>query len=152
MNKKQRQSLIIEIIENESINNQEGLKLRLENEGLDVSQSSLSRDLAELGAQRMRKPDGSFAYVIPDERPAATNLTEFTRRFQNSVNGLKKAGQLIMVFTPPGEAQFIGRLLDEFKPDGLIGTLAGDDAVLCVTENATKAAKMEKNLKRILNA
>jgi transcriptional regulator of arginine metabolism len=119
--------------------------------GVEVSQSSLSRDLKELGVSRERTPDGIFAYVLPESRPAATSEEVFRRRFRTSVTGVRRAAFVLLVFSPPGEAQMVGRLLDTTRLPGLMGTVAGDDTVICIAEDEKHARALERRFQELIN-
>ncbi|MCU0722405.1 MAG: hypothetical protein MUC63_02105, partial [Planctomycetes bacterium] len=111
MERGQRLSAIAGILATESVGDQEALRRRLKGAGVRVSQASLSRDLQALGAQRMRRVDGTFAYALPRPRPSATSAEAFRQRFATSVTGVRRAAFVLLLFTPPGEAQLAGRLV-----------------------------------------
>ena len=150
MSKQTRHAAIIDILGRQSVESQERLRALLANHGFSVSQSSLSRDLKELGVHRQRTANGLFAYVAPTERPPATSEETFRLRFRTSVTGIRRVEFMILVFTPPGEAQMIGRLLDSASPTGLVGTVAGDDTVICIAGSKNEARAMETRLTGML--
>jgi transcriptional regulator of arginine metabolism len=149
--KKKRIALLEKVLASESVGDQETLRKRLARAGWKVSQASLSRDLKALGAQRVRTPGGDYAYVLPAAPPAAATAEAFRRRFATSVKGVRRSSVLVLLFTPPGEAQIIGRLLDESPPPSLLGTIAGDDTILAVAASETAAKKLEKKFKEMLS-
>jgi len=142
--------LITKILHQKTVSNQNTLQAALKKSGVDTSQASLSRDLKELGVHRVRATDGRFYYSLPAEKPSATSEEIFRRRFSTSAIGVRRAQVIVIVLTPPGEAQLVGRLLDQNSPPELLGTLAGDDTILCVAKNETSAKKLEKKFKEIL--
>lgn len=144
MEKKKRLSILRKILTKETVSDQQVLIQRLAQAGIHVSQSSLSRDLRELGVHRFRRDGGTFAYVLPETRPAAHSWNVFTKRFTDSVTGVKRSSFIVMVFTPPGEASLVGRLLDSSDLTGLLGTVAGDDSIICIADNEKNAKKLEK--------
>ena len=150
MEKKKRLSILRTILEKEAISDQQALIQRLDHAGVNASQPSLSRDLRELGAQRLRRENGLFCYVLPEARPAAYSSEVFNKRFANSVTGIKRSGFIVLVFAPPGEASLVGRLLDTSSLPGLSGTVAGDDTIICIADNEKDAKKLEKKLKEIV--
>ena len=83
-------------------------------------------------------------------RGIATSEETFRLRFRTSVTGVRRVEFVVLVFTPPGEAQLIGRLLDSASLDGLAGTLAGDDTVICVAGSASEARALESRLTQML--
>lgn len=147
MNKKQRLALIAGILESKKVSGQENLRDHLERKGLSISQSSLSRDLKALGVHKVRLADGAVAYALPDAPPSASSKEIFRRRFATSVTGVRRSNVIVLLLTPPGEAQLVGRLLDQAPPTGLLGTVAGDDTVLCVASNPKSAIALEKKFK-----
>lgn len=150
MEKKRRLQLIAKILQERTVSNQSALKAALKKGGVKVSQASLSRDLRELGVHRVRTADGRFCYSLPAEKPSATTEEVFQRRFATSAIGVRRSQVIVLVFTPPGEAQLVGRLLDQSPPPELLGTVAGDDTILCVAKNEASAKKLEKKFKEIL--
>jgi transcriptional regulator of arginine metabolism len=148
--KKNRLAVIEKILTKEKVQSQESLKARLVEAGFAVSQSSLSRYLRELGAMRFRRPDDSYAYTIPETKPAASSAAVFERRFASAVTGMRRSGFVVLVFTSPGEAQIVGILLDKLAPAGLLGNVAGDDTIICITKDARSAKALEKKLKKII--
>jgi transcriptional regulator of arginine metabolism len=148
--RKKRLSLVAALISSARIAGQEELAAALLRKGLSVSQASLSRDLRDLGAVKVRSPEGSLVYALPDERPAAATTEHFARRFATSATGVRRSGFVLLVFTPPGEASLAGRLLDQASLPGLLGSVAGDDTIVCVCESAKSAMKLEKKLLEII--
>ena len=151
MRKRNRLDAILDILAHQPVDGQAKLQALLAEQGFEVSQSSLSRDLKELGVQRQRTAEGLFAYVAPADRPPATSEDTFRLRFRTSVTGIRRVEFVVLVFTPPGEAQLVGRLLDSASLRGLAGTLAGDDTVICIAASATAARAVEKRFNSMLN-
>ncbi len=150
MSRHARLDAIFEILGNQPVDGQEKLRALLAKRGYPVSQSSLSRDLKDLGVQRQRTAEGLFAYVVPIEKPPATSEGSFRLRFRTSVTGIRRVEFVVLVFTPPGEAQLVGRLLDSASLDGLAGTLAGDDTVICIAASSSEARSLATRLTEML--
>lgn len=150
MSKQARISAIVEILARQPVDGQQKLQEILGDEGFSVSQSTLSRDLKELGVQRQRTSEGLFAYVVPSEKPPATSEETFRLRFRTSVTGIRRVEFVVLVSTPPGEAQLVGRLLDSASLPGLVGTVAGDDTVICIAGSAPKARSVEARMTEML--
>jgi transcriptional regulator of arginine metabolism len=151
MSKDARLAAIIDILGRRPVGGQQQLRVLLAERGFSVSQSSLSRDLKELGVQRQRTAEGLFAYVVPADRPPATSEETFRLRFRTSVTGIRRVEFIVLVFTPPGEAQLIGRLLDSASLPGLAGTLAGDDTVICIAAGKKGARDLESRFTDLLD-
>lgn len=150
MSKHDRISAIIDILGRQPVDGQQKLQEMLADDGFPVSQSTLSRDLKGLGVQRQRTPEGLFAYVVPTDKPPATSEETFRLRFRTSVTGIRRVEFVILVVTPPGEAQLVGRLLDSASFPGLAGTVAGDDTVICIAGSASKARSLEARMTAML--
>lgn len=150
MSKRDRISAIVDILGHQPVDGQEKLQALLADDGFPVSQSTLSRDLKDLGVLRQRTTDGRFAYVVPAEKPPATSEDTFRLRFRTSVTGIRRVEFVVLVVTPPGEAQLVGRLLDSASLPGLAGTVAGDDTVICIAESASKARSLEARMTAML--
>jgi transcriptional regulator of arginine metabolism len=103
---------------------------RLAEQGIEVTQATVSRDLREVGAVREREPDGSTRYRIADAAPSAGG--GLVRTLDEYAVRITPTGGLVVVATLPGAAHVVGRAIDEAGIDGVVGTVAGDDTVLVV--------------------
>lgn len=132
-----RRERIAELISANIIHSQAELADLLEREGVVVAQATLSRDLDEIGAIKVRDADGFLAYGLPDGDGhgdlAAHRLDERIAEFLLSV---ERSGDLVIVRTPPGGAQLLASSFDRFaavaEPTHIVGTVAGDDTILLV--------------------
>ena len=150
MDKRTRQARITEILAKKALPDQRAALAALRRAGISLSQASLSRDLREIGAVRTRGIDGSYRYTVPTDRPAATSSAVFRRRFHASVTGVRRSGFVVLLSTPPGEAQLVGRLLDQAGLPGLLGNVSGDDTVLCVVQDPKGARALERKFKEMM--
>ncbi len=138
----QRRAVIEEILHAEAIHSQSDLVERLTERGFAVTQSSVSRDLQEIGAVRIEG-----RYVTPDRlrasRPAAAELAEVV----GFVVGVAAAGpNLLVVRTPPGIAALVALALDHAAWPEVVGTVAGDDTFLVATAGRRQQARVEAKL------
>lgn len=135
-----RHARIVAIVRSQPIHSQTELARLLADEGLGVTQATLSRDLEELGAAKVRGTDGSpAAYMIPADgegplRPAEAPPARLIRLLEELLTSAESSGNLVVLRTPPGAAQFLASALDRSGLPQLIGTIAGDDTILCVTK------------------
>jgi transcriptional regulator of arginine metabolism len=113
--------------------------------GHDVTQATVSRDLREIGATKVRV-GGKFLYRLPDEIPRspggdlmARNLTSTLEEFAVDV---RAAGNLVILSTAPGHASAVARAIDLADLDDVVGTVAGDDTIFVATPNAANAAAL----------
>ncbi len=115
MNKKYRQAALIDIVGSRMLWNQRELREELKKHGIETTQSSISRDLIELGITKVR---GAYRLPVPSFEAAKIG----------AILGLETAGDhLIVVKTPPGQASMVALALDREKIPGIVGTVAGDD-------------------------
>jgi len=134
-----RLARIVALIRDREVRSQTELADLLSAEGLAVTQATLSRDLEELGAVKVRGTDGSAAvYVIPEEgrgplRSAEQAPERLRRLLRELLTGADASGNLVVLRTPPGAAQFLASAFDRSGLPAVIGTIAGDDTVLVIT-------------------
>lgn len=133
-----RRSRIEQIISRSTITSQEQLRTALAQEGLEVTQATLSRDLADLGAVKRADAHGVMAYTVPDsargtngERPDH----RLGRMLADVLVSADHSGNIVVLRTPPGAAQYLASAVDAGGWDSIIGTVAGDDTVLLVTKD-----------------
>lgn len=137
--KSARQSRIVALIEHDVIRSQTELAGKLAAEGLAVSQGTLSKDLLELGAVRVRTSTGEFAYALlaadhaGGHQAAQVRLARLCGELLLSAEG---SANLTVLRTPPGAAQFFASAIDKAGWDAVLGTIAGDDTVVIVTRVA----------------
>jgi transcriptional regulator of arginine metabolism len=132
--KTQRHAAILRIVRAQTVASQERLRELLKAEGFDVTQATLSRDIRELGLAKVAAPDGGSHYAPPPEGGVALrpHLEQLLPRMLVAVDGV---GPLLVVKTPPGGAQALGLAIDGAGWTEVIGTIAGDDAVLVITRS-----------------
>lgn len=138
MSKVQRQQAIVRLVGQHQVTNQPQLVDLLAGEGIVATQATVSRDLDDLGAMKVRVPGGESAYAIPDFEPARLAPHDQLRRVMGEwVAEVEHSGNLVVVRTPPGCAHVVASALDRSGMAELLGTVAGDDTLMCVaTEDA----------------
>ena len=133
--KNQRQHRIAKLLEGQVVSNQTQLVELLATEGIEATQTTVSRDLEELGALKVRVPGGEGAYALPELPTQQIAPSDHLRRVLGEwVVELGRSGNLIILRTPPGCAHVVGSALDRSGWPGLLGTVAGDDTVLAVAD------------------
>jgi transcriptional regulator of arginine metabolism len=133
--KVQRQQLIARLIAKKPITSQPQLLELLADEGVTATQATVSRDLEDLGAVKVRVPGGETVYAIPEYEPARVAPQDHLRRVMGEwVAEAKCSGNLVVLRTPPGCAHVVASALDRSSLPGLIGTVAGDDTLVCVAD------------------
>jgi len=136
-----RLARIVALIRDRVVRSQTELAELLAAEGLAVTQATLSRDLEELGAVKVRGTDGSAAvYVVPEEgtgplRTAEQAPERLRRLLRELLTGADASGNLVVLRTPPGAAQFLASAFDRSGLPQVVGTIAGDDTILLVARD-----------------
>jgi transcriptional regulator of arginine metabolism len=145
-----RQARIVELIGGHVVASQTQLGRLLADAGVAVTQATLSRDLEELGAVKVRTAAG-MAYAVPEQNaprggtPQAVDA-RLARLLEELVVSAEAAGDLVVLRTPPGGAHFLGSALDRAGLPEVAGTLAGDDTVLLVTRAAAPPSAAARTL------
>ena len=140
--KPQRQHRIARLLADHAVTSQAHLVDLLAADGVSATQATVSRDLEDLGAIKVRVAGGESAYAIP-ELPANQRAPEdhLRRVFSDWVVEVAHSGNLVILRTPPGSAHVVASALDRSGLAGVLGTVAGDDTLLVVvTEDAGGAA------------
>ncbi len=133
LGKTQRQHLVARMIESQVVANQQALVDLLAADGVIATQATVSRDLEDLGAIKVRMPGGESAYAIPalpkEQRAPEDHLR---RVFGDWVVEVAASDNLVVIRTPPGSAHVVASALDRSGLAGILGTVAGDDTILIV--------------------
>jgi len=146
-----RHARIAELITAGPVTSQTQLAKLLAESGVEVTQATLSRDLDELGAVKLRGSDGAPAsYVLPPEnaplRPAQSAPARLTRLLADLLTSAEGSANLAVLRTPPGAAQFLASGLDKVGLPGVLGTIAGDDTLLVVSRAPDGGAALAEHL------
>ena len=140
-----RHRRIVELLGRNNVRSQPELARLLAADGLVVTQATLSRDLDELGAVKVRSGEGDLVYAVPgeggDRTPrAASHRAALDSRLLRTLNDLlvsaDASGSLAVLRTPPGGANLLASALDAAALPDVLGTVAGDDTVLVVSRQA----------------
>lgn len=145
--KQQRQQMIVKIIASHNVSSQPELQKLLARNQVDATQATISRDLEELGAVKVRVAGGEPKYAIPEFEPQRVAPSDQLRRVVGEwVAEVTHSGNLVVVRTPPGCAHVVASALDRGGMKGLIGTVAGDDTVLCVASEQVGGRRLASQL------
>ncbi|MEV6244465.1 arginine repressor [Lentzea sp. NPDC051838] len=151
MTRTARQGRIVEMVSQLVIRSQSELAKLLAAEGIDVTQATLSRDLDELGAVKLRGPDGGAPiYVIPEDGSPVRGVQGGTTRLARVLGELlvstDSSANLAVLRTPPGAAQFLASALDRAALHEVVGTIAGDDTILVVAREPMTGAELAERI------
>lgn len=140
-----RHRLIAELIDAQPVHSQAHLAELLDARGVVVTQATLSRDLLDLGAVKVRT-DGVAAYALPSAGATGASQPDAARRLTRTLRellvGADSSGHLVVLRTPPGAAHYLASALDQARLDGVLGSVAGDDTILVVARDADRATAL----------
>ena len=143
MSKAARHAKIITLLEQREVRSQNELAELLADEGVQVTQGTLSRDLVEIGALRVRSSGGHLVYAVPgeggDRTPHVGEFASFEARLARLcaevLVSAEASANLVVLRTPPGAAQYFASAVDRVGWDSILGTIAGDDTILLITRS-----------------
>lgn len=149
-----RQARIVAILSSASVRSQSELATLLADEGIDVTQATLSRDLEELGAVKLRGADGGVGvYVVPEDGSPVRGVTGGTGRLSRLLSDLlvsaEASGNLAVLRTPPGGAHYLASAIDRAALPDVVGTIAGDDTIFVVAREPMTGAELALALEHL---
>ena len=140
-----RQTKILQLIQNYEINTQDELLRRLREEGFDVTQATISRDIKELRIIKASSPDGKYRYATGKDGGKDSH-TKFYSLFIDSVLSVVSAKNMVCIKSLPGMAQAICAAMDSLPWKGVVGTIAGDDTIFVLCNDNACAAQLTQKL------
>jgi len=150
LTKNQRQHLVGKLLSHHAVASQEQLVTLLAHEGVAATQATVSRDLDDLGAIKVRAGAGDPVYAIPelpkDQRAPEDHLR---RVLGDWAVELASSGNLVVLRTPPGTANVVGSALDRSGLPEIIGTVAGDDTIIIVVADGLTGAEVADQLREL---
>jgi transcriptional regulator of arginine metabolism len=145
--KNQRQRMIADWLREFRVGSQEELVARLSMAGITATQATVSRDLLELGAVKLKR-EGSIRYVMPDQVEPGHAAAKLDRLLAEWVDAIVPAGNILVLKTPPGSANLVANALDAAGLEEVAGTLAGDDTIFVVLANGANPDAVASMLQR----
>ena len=150
LTKPQRQHRIQRLLEDQAVSTQEQLVELLEADGVVATQATVSRDLEDLGAIKVRVPGGETVYAVPAMPKDAVAPEDHLRRVCSEwVVEVAHSHNLVVLRTPPGSAHVVGSALDRAGLPDVLGTVAGDDTLLLVVAERTTGKAVAKQLSQL---
>ena len=150
--KAQRQRRIARLLADQRVTSQKQLVGLLAATGNSATQATVSRDLEELGAFKVRR-DGRVVYALPSPAapgsPPGPSGESLRRLLAGSVGDVKTSGNLVIVHTPPGHAGMVAAAIDRAAMDDVAGTVAGDDTILVVAREGVAGRIVEGRLRQL---
>lgn len=154
LTKASRHARIIALLGQHQVRSQTELAELLAADGVQVTQGTLSRDLVEVGALRVRGPGGHLVYAVPgdggDRSPSVGEFATFEARLARLCGEVlvsaEASANLVVLRTPPGAAQYFGSAIDRVGWESVLGTIAGDDTILLITRSPAGGAALAEQL------
>lgn len=147
--KYKRQNRIINIVKSRPVHTHDELISILRSEGHNVTQATVSRDIKELGIIKVPMPDGTQAYSVPE--PVSENVARM-ELVSDSVKQVVSALHTVVINTYPGMASAVAAAVDGAMRLDILGSIAGDDTVLIITESVEKAEALAKRIRNSFKA
>jgi transcriptional regulator of arginine metabolism len=149
-----RQARIVAILSSSSVRSQSELAALLADEGIEVTQATLSRDLEELGAVKLRGADGGVGvYVVPEDGSPVRGVSGGTARLSRLLSELLVAsdasGNLAVLRTPPGAADYLASAIDRAALPDVVGTIAGDDTIFVAAREPMTGAELATVIEKL---
>jgi transcriptional regulator of arginine metabolism len=145
MNRNERHATILRLVREQPISTQTELAEALRREGHDVVQTTVSRDIHELGLIKARHPSGKLAYAFPEDVGPGEEVSDALVRWALT---LEPSGQLVVVTTPYGYASALAQAIDVTRHPHIAGTIAGENTVLLVAREPATGAQLADELRR----
>jgi transcriptional regulator of arginine metabolism len=145
--KERRHRAIADLIRADALSSQEELADRLGSLGFAVTQATISRDLEQIGAVKVRR-GGQLSYALPDAARDAFS-PRLTAVFRDWVRSVEPAANLVVIKTPPGSAHLVGVALDGSDLPEIAGTICGDDTIFVACRSPSEAAALTAKLREL---
>ena len=122
----------------------------LEAEGIEATQATVSRDLEDIGAIKVRVPGGELVYGLPENANETVAPEDHLRRVLSDwVAHVDHSHNIVMVKTPPGSAHVVASALDRSGLDGVLGTVAGDDSIMIVAMESSSGKELAATIRNL---
>ena len=138
-----------ELIQQYDIDTQEELAARLKEAGFQVTQATVSRDIRALKMTKVTGTDGKSRYAIL-EFPGTVVADQYTRMLSDALVSVARGMNIVVLHTLPGMAMGVGAALDAMKWEEVLGSIAGDDTVMCISANEENAEFVAKKLEKYI--
>ena len=160
LTKAARHARIVELLTRHKVRSQPELAKLLAEQGVEVTQATLSRDLDELGALKLRADDGTLVYALPGEGGGRIPLfrtgttsgwpenpdARLRRIAEELLVAAEASANLVILRTPPGAAQFLASAIDHAGWESILGTVAGDDTILVISRDPVGGQALAESL------
>jgi transcriptional regulator of arginine metabolism len=149
VNKFERQGVILRLVRERPLGTQAEVAEALRREGIDAVQTTVSRDIAQLGLVKVRSAEGRLVYALPGAADL-DRLSELTAALRRWVSSVEPTGNLVVLKTPPGHANAVARALDTADLADVAGCVAGDDTIFVAARGGLSGADLAEQLRHHL--
>lgn len=147
--KSERHEKIIELVKNFNIETQEELSEKLQENGFPVTQATVSRDIRDLNLTKISYSRGKQKYIIL-ERNSDQLSEKYVRILKDGFVSMDNAMNMLVIKTVPGMAMAVAAAVDSMNFDGLVGSIAGDDTIMCAIKDMEATATVKDGIKKFL--
>ena len=147
--KTKRQRKIIELITNYDIETQEELAVKLVENGFNVTQATISRDIRELNLTKIATKGGKQKYAVQSSSDIVSN-SKYMRVLNDGIITMDTAGNILVVKTVSGMAMAVAAALDAMQIKEILGCIAGDDTIMCVVKHAEETDRVKEHIESFI--
>ena len=147
--KTKRQRKIIELITNYDIETQEELAAKLVENGFNVTQATISRDIRELNLTKIATKGGKQKYAVQSSSDIVSN-SKYMRVLNDGIITMDTAGNILVVKTVSGMAMAVAAALDAMQIKEILGCIAGDDTIMCVVKHAEETDRVKEHIESFI--
>ena len=147
--KTKRQRKIIELITNYDIETQEELAAQLVENGFNVTQATISRDIRELNLTKIATKGGKQKYAVQSSSDIVSN-SKYMRVLNDGIITMDTAGNILVVKTVSGMAMAVAAALDAMQIKEILGCIAGDDTIMCVVKHAEETDRVKEHIESFI--
>jgi transcriptional regulator of arginine metabolism len=145
----QRQKALADLIRAGTFGSQDEVTARLKEQGFAVTQATVSRDLVQLGAVKVKR-GGAVSYALPDQLGESDwAAARLQRIFSEWVQSVEAAGNLLVLKTPPGSAHLVALALDQAQVEEVAGTISGDDTLFIALRDGSAPGAMAERFRKL---
>jgi transcriptional regulator of arginine metabolism len=147
MTRRERQGEILRLVREREISTQSELAEALRDAGVEVVQTTISRDITELGLVKMRAPSGKLVYAVPGTALDRDRLSELRAALRRWAVSFEASGNLVVVQTPNGYSNALAQVIDDSRHPHVAGTIAGENTILVVAREGVTGATLVDELR-----
>lgn len=147
--KNKRHEKILELIKQHNIETQEELASMLNVAGFDVTQATVSRDIKKLNLVKVKTSGNHQKYMVSTDA-SPQNADKLVRVLKDAITDMEDAQNILVIKTVPGMAMAAAAALDSLKIPEIIGSIAGDDTIMCVTKDVIRTQEVMRKIDSML--